>query len=295
MQLMAGQRIVIEDENKFLLLQSGKIEVYAVTDDEESFRQFYMMTVDVGEAVFPAMDDFGKIKISVYAVEDSDLQVHYLAQHSPNELQALMKKWFKNALENMSWLQLVADKGDEILLPWQNGTVLQDKTDLNDLIAAFTDNEQILSMFLGLKFGAEDKRLSRRTEMRLSNKKMMVENAIRSLLDEEKILYSSRNDRDKDKATEDATFVVRMAAKNLGMPTDNISIGKAIAKKLDSVGILRRLAQKGNMQIRLVTLEDDWYKNDTGVLIGFYGKDKDLAALLPDEPYKAKSQRCRFD
>ena len=284
MQLMAGQRIVIEDENKFLLLHSGKIEVYAVTDNEESFRQFYMMTVDVGEAVFPAMDDFGKIKISVYPVEDSDLQVHYLAQHSPNELQALMKKWFKNALENMSWLQLVADKGDEILLPWQNGTVLQDKTDLNDLIAAFTDNEQILSMFLGLKFGAEDKRLSRRTEMRLSNKKMMVENAIRSLLDEEKILYSSRNDRDKDKATEDATFVVRMAAKNLGMPTDNISIGKAIAKKLDSVGILRRLAQKGNMQIRLVTLEDDWYKNDTGVLIGFYGKDKDLAALLPDEP-----------
>ena len=284
MQLMAGQRIVIEDENKFLLLQSGKVEVYAVTDNEETFRQFYMMTVDVGEAVFPAMDDFGEIKISVYAVEDSDLQVNYLAQHSPNELQALMRKWFKDALKKMSWLQLLADKGDETLLSWQAGTVLQDKTDLNELIAAFTDNEQILSMFLVLKFGAEDKRLSRRTKKRISNKKTIVENAIRSLLDEEKILYSGGDDKDKNEATEDATFVVRMAARNLDMPTDNISIGKDIAKKLDAVGILRRLVQKGNMQMRLVTLTDDWYKNDTGVLIGFYGENKTLAALLPDKP-----------
>ena len=88
--------------------------------------------------------------------------------------------------------------------------------------------------------------------------------------------------------TDDATFIVRLVAKKFDLPTENISIGTEMAAKLDSVGILRRLIQKGNMQMRLVTLSDDWYKNDTGILIGFYGQEKTLAALLPDAPDKYK-------
>lgn len=37
---------------------------------------------------------------------------------------------------------------------------------------------------------------------------------------------------------------------------------------MDEVGLLRRLIQKGNMQMRLVTLEQDWYEKDSGVMIG---------------------------
>ena len=287
LKLFAGERLTLEDDEKFLLVKSGRVEVYAVAGDESSFRQFFMMSVKVGEAIFPSMDDLTGIKISIYAVEDVELAENKFLEQEPENLKKLMRLWFKSALEKMPWLQLLADKGDETLISWQNGTIFSDKTSLNELLEEFILDEQILSMFLGVRFGSEDKRLIQRTKLRIKNKKVMVENSIRSLLGEEKIIYSE-NESKKNHSTEDATFIVRLIAKKMQMPTENITIGEEISKKIDSVGILRRLTQKANIQIRLVTLTNDWYKNDTGILIGFYGKDKTLSAIIPDAPDQYK-------
>jgi len=285
-QLLAGQRITLEDGNLFLEVESGQVEVYAVTSGEASFRKFYMMKVNPGEAIFPSMDDLSEINISIYAVSDTDLKVSQFSQSNPQKLKKLMKIWFQN-LEKIYWLQLLTDKGDKVLLSWRKGTVLDGHDSLKDLMENFVENEQILSMFIGVRFGSEDTRLTLRTKIRESNTLMTIENSIRHLLGEEQILYDEGKQQE-NATVEDAAFIVRLAAKKLQMPTENITIGNDIAKKLDQVGILRRLTQKANMQIRLVTLEDDWYKNDTGVLLGFYGKDKTLAAILPDEPYHYK-------
>ena len=285
MKLLAGQRLTLTDDEKFFQIESGKIEVYAVAGDEASFRQFFMMAVEVGEAIFPSMDDLTGIKISVYAVEDSVLKVESFAEQDAGNLRGLMTRWFKSALEKMSWLRLLADKGDETLLAWRRGTIFSDKATLDELFEEFLANEQILSMFLGVRFGSQDKRLTERMNLRLRNKRVMVENSIRSLLGEEKILYAG-GEVTRNRSSEDATFVVRLVAKKFGMPTDNISIGAEISAKLDAVGVLRRLMQKGNMQMRLVTLAEDWYANDSGIFIGFYGANKTLAAILPDAPNK---------
>ena len=72
------------------------------------------------------------------------------------------------------------------------------------------------------------------------------------------------------------------------MPSDAISISPETAKQLDSTALLRRLLQKGNMQMRPVTLPEGWHKKDMGVFIGFYsppgGRERTLSALLPDTP-----------
>ena len=287
MKLFAGQRFTLEDDEKFLLVKTGTVEVYAVSSDEVSFRKFFMMTVSAGAAIFPAMDDLTEIKFSIYAVEDVELTLNEFSTQEPETLKNLMRQWFKSAPEKMSWLQLLADKGDEILLSWQRGTVFSEQTNLNDLLAEFISNEKILSMFLGVRFGTEDKRLTRRTNLRFNNKKIIVENSIRSLLDEEKIIYSESS-TSKNPKIADAIFAVKTVAKKLQMPTENITIGEGFSKKLDEVGILRRLTQKANIQIRLVKLEGDWYKNDTGVLVGFYGQNKTLAAIIPDAPNSYK-------
>ncbi|MBR1860052.1 MAG: hypothetical protein IJ797_11220, partial [Selenomonadaceae bacterium] len=122
MKLFAGQRLTLEDDEKFLLVKSGKVEVYAVAGDEVSFRQFFMMSVEVGEAVFPAMDDLTGIKISIYAVEDVEITINNFSTQEEESLKKLMRQWFKSAPEKMSWLQLLADKGDETLISWQLGT-----------------------------------------------------------------------------------------------------------------------------------------------------------------------------
>lgn len=282
MQLLAGQRILLKDEDKFLIVRSGKVEIYAITSGEESFRQSYLMPVESGNAIFPSMDDLSNINISIYAVEDSEINFKSFSEEQSEDLKIMMKRWFAD-LSKISWMQMLADRGDETLLSWQNGTIFEDVTDLNSLMLEFVDNEVLLPMFIGVRFGSEDKRLGRRTKMRFRNKRTIVENSIRSLLGEEKIFYVD-GDNNKNESLQDATFVVRLVAKNLQMPTENITIGEEMASKLDQVGILRRLMQKGNMQMRLVTLPKDWYKSDTGVLIGFYGEQKKLAALLPDEP-----------
>ena len=103
MQLLAGQRIILEGDDKFARVLSGKVEVYAITRGKVSYRQFYLMKVDAGEAIFPTMDDFGELAILIYAVEDSELIPKYFAQSEPENLSALMKKWFAG-LEKISWL-----------------------------------------------------------------------------------------------------------------------------------------------------------------------------------------------
>ena len=128
MQLLAGQRIILEGDDKFARVLSGKIEVYAITRGKVSYRQFYLMKIGAGEAIFPTMDDFGELAILIYAIEDSELMPAYFAQSEPENLSALMKKWFAG-LEKISWSQLLADQGDEILISWRRGTILKNNSD----------------------------------------------------------------------------------------------------------------------------------------------------------------------
>ena len=282
-KIPAGQRLRLEDESNFAKIVSGKIEVYAVTKGDASFRQFFLMELEKNETAFPAMDEFKAIDVQIYAVEDSEVCLIPFAEDSAENIKIRMKNWFGKLIQ-LSWLKLLADKGDEELLTWQNRTVLDNAQDLSELLAEFKNNEQIFAMFLGVHFGAEDKRLNRRVQIRAKSKKYLVENGIRSLLGEEKLNYSGNDELSTNRAVKSAAFVVRLVAKTLSMPTDKIFLDSEVAGKLDQVTLLRRLMQKGNMQMRLVTLRDDWYKKDTGVMIGYYGDKKNLAAIIPTSP-----------
>ena len=54
---MAGQRYKLIDGKKFALINSGRVEVYAMTRDVEKFRQVCLMEVLAGAAVYPALDE----------------------------------------------------------------------------------------------------------------------------------------------------------------------------------------------------------------------------------------------
>ncbi len=281
MKRNAGERTALTDNNKFARVVSGQLEVYAVTAGDASFRQFYLMTIGAGEAVFPAMDEFGEIRVELSAVEDAELAEVNFDGESPEALKPLMKAWFQK-LGEIPWLRLLADKGDDILRSWRDGTVLGDAENFEALMEAFVESEQVFSMLLGMRFGSEDKRLSRRMKVRAWGKKMLVENSIRSLLGEEPIRYGASGEGNQ--SVGEAAFVVSEAAKAMGMPADNIAISDDTAKRLDQVGLLRRLAHKGNLQLRLVTLPEGWHKKDVGVMLGYFGEKKSLAALIPETP-----------
>ena len=278
MKLNAGERIELTDNNKYVRVASGSLEAYAVTTGDATFRQFFLMTVGEGEAVFPALDEFNEISVVLCALEDAELEEFSFDDKTSEDLKPLMKTWFKN-LGEISWLRLLADKGDDILQSWRDGTVLKETAAHEQLMAEFTESEQIFAMLLGMRFGSEDKRLSRRVKVRAWGKRMLVENSIRSLLGEEQLLYEGAGE---ETVADEAAFVIAEAAKAMGMPTENIHVSVDMAKRLDQVGLLRRLAQKGNMQLRLVTLPEGWHRQDVGVMLGYWGEEKRLAALIPD-------------
>lgn len=160
MKLVSGERFRLSDENKYIRMVSGRLEVYAVTRKKVSFRQIFLMELKAGEAAFPSMDEFEQIDIQVYAVDDSELEEVSFGDTDDRTLLPLMRNWFRMLLDQ-SWLRLLADRGDEVLQKWENGSVLSETAGSHsELIEDFIDNEGIFSMLLGLRFTSQDEQLS---------------------------------------------------------------------------------------------------------------------------------------
>ena len=280
--LSAGERIRLPDGERLALIESGKVEVYAVTRAEGSFRQQFLCELSVGEAAFPSLDEFGQTETLIYAGEDTKLKILAFDEVDARQLKKFMHNWFAELIK-LPWLRLLADKGDDVLMTWLDGTAL-DGTD--DFVEAFRDHEAIFSMLLGVRFQAEDKRFTRRVEVRARNQRRLLDNSIANLLGEESTTYSETTERVV--RLEEATFIVRRVAIALKMPTENIRLDAELVRKLDQIRLIRRLVQKGNMQMRLIELVEDWHKNDSGVIIGYFGAEKILSVFVPTAPGKYK-------
>ncbi|MBR2214878.1 MAG: NHLP bacteriocin export ABC transporter permease/ATPase subunit [Selenomonadaceae bacterium] len=286
-KLFAGERFLLEDDTGFWQVLSGCIEVYAITQKglDISFHQCYLVEKKPGSAIFPALDEFDEVRIQAYAVEDAEIAFITWQELTPDKLRPVMEEWF-HSLAQIPWIRLLADKGDDTLQLWQKKGMLNEAQTSERLHEEFLRHEGILAMLFGVRFGAQDKRLSRQIRLREKAKAMLVENGIRGLLGEEPLYIGGSEINQRSALLKHATFAVQQVAKALSMPHESIGLEEESCRKLDEVAILRRLMQKGNMQMRLVTLPDDWHKKDTGVLLGFYKgeKGKEIAVLLPHTP-----------
>ena len=288
LKLAAGERYRIDSAESLAMVRSGKIEVYAVTRDKGSFRQQFLAEISAGGAVFPALDEFETVDTLIYAEEDAEVEMLPFDAINIYELQKLMREWFA-ALSKLNWMTLLADKGDDQVIAWRDGTVLNGtENSLDDLLTEFRDNEEIFSMLLGMQFNADDRRFTRRVAMRARNQRRIVDNSVANLLGEESTPFSEGIVDSRADKIEDVAFIVRTVAFALKMPVDSIKLAPELARKLDQIRLIRRLMQKGNMQMRLISLEKDWHKKDSGVIIGYYGEDKELAAFIPTTPSSYK-------
>ena len=280
-KLASGSRMIIK--NAAYEVVDGSVEVYATTDSEDlPFRKIFLTELMSGLAAFPAEDgEFNEIKIEIFAASDTTLKEIPFTEENAAKLRPNMEHFLK-ALASLSWLSMLADNGDDTVLSWKNGTVFAESV---NIIERFNDAMQIFSMLIGTRFGSEDKRVKRRVELKRHQKEFIIESGIRSLLGEEKILTDFSEQ--KKSYVQNVVFVARCVAKTLKMPLDAVEISDESAVRLDEISLLRRIIQKGDMQMRLVTLEDGWHKHDSGVMIGFYtpkGGEKKLAAIIPKDP-----------
>ena len=279
--LKAGERFQLPVADQSALIVSGNVEVYAVSTDQSSFRQQFLAKLNAGQAAFPIFDEFQLTDTILFACDDTQITIQSFDEFAPDRLKALMLDWFSELIK-LPWLRLLADKGDDILITWLSRCALSQ----NNLIETFRYNQEILSMLLGARFNAEDKRFICRLKVRSRNQRRLLENSIAGLLGTEATTYSETTERAV--RLEEATFIVRSVAQALNMPVDNIRLEADLVRRMDQIRLLRRLIQKGNMQMRLIDLASDWHHQDSGVIIGYFGADKVLSAFVPVAPNRYK-------
>ena len=280
MKLLSGERLLLKNPENFLKVVSGKIEVYAVTKPEEDFHQIFLLERTEGTAIFYAEDEFETVDMMIYAVEDSEYEEIPIMSLPAGEMKKFMQDWFSGLIK-LSWLRYLADRGDEDLSKWVRQDMFDKcRNDTKKIFAVCASNENIFLMLTGLRLQKEVKRLANRIDVRKIKNQRALEESMDILLGVEKILY----EEETSTATDEIAFIVKCTANALLMPADHLSINPDIAKKLDAIGLLRRLMQKNNMQMRPVFLPTDWYEKDGGVLIGFVGEDNEPAVLIPTSP-----------
>ncbi len=279
MLLSAGERLLLSDTQNYMALQSGHLEVYAVSKDREAFRQMFIAEIHPGETVYPALDEFDILDVIVYATEASQLSERCFMEQEPAQQGELCRQWFSK-LAQVPWVRRLADKGDDVLGTWGREDLFRNQENaIADLWEAFVQHQQIFFMLLGMRFKSEDKRFMQQIDQRLRRREILLAKSISHLTGNPAVisadLLSAKQSHDE------VEFLVGRIAAALSMPKRDLSLPVEIAHKLDQLGIIRRMIQKGRMQIRLISLEPGWHKADSGVILGYWGKDKHLAAFLP--------------
>lgn len=282
MKLFAGEQLRLTDNEKFLKVLSGKLKVFAITRSNASFRQIFLMDVVENDAAYPALDNMSVADIMLYAATDAEVELQPF-DAVPSETQAVLcANWFKN-LSCLPWIRILADKGDDMLRFWVSGTIFQGlEHSPNELRDEFIAHEEILSALLDLQFAALDADFEKQIKLREDRRRELIAASIANLMDEEPIINA--DDVSVDKRQQETAFLVRKLSQALHIPEKKLMLPPEIAKKLDQIGLLRRMAQKAGMHIRLIELERGWHTKDSGVIFGYYGKNKRLAAFLPQTP-----------
>ncbi|MBQ9366094.1 MAG: NHLP bacteriocin export ABC transporter permease/ATPase subunit [Schwartzia sp.] len=166
--------------------------------------------------------------------------------------------------------------------------MLSGKEDSREALwADFEENESIFSMLLGTRFESQDALLTLRMKSRAKKDRRVVDETIATLLGEEVVPEAEESGSEKFLA---AVFLVRAAAQAMGMTATGISLAPETVKRLDQLSLIRRLAKKGGMELRLVKLKAGWHTGDCGVMIGYYdkkndgGKTSEPVLLKPETP-----------
>ena len=116
----------------------------------------------------------------------------------------------------LPFLRLLADKGDDTLATWLDGSFIGDAQDNQSLWEIFVDNEGIFSMMLGVRFQAEDVKFTRRIARRLKQKNRLVENTLSILLGKDTV--PAEEGSSGNAKFEEVAFVIRCALQALYMP-----------------------------------------------------------------------------
>ena len=282
MILLAGERLRLKDKSNFYQMMKGIIEVYAVNTDKANYRKEYLLAREENEIIYPNSVMDSNIEFELQAIDDSELVSRPMGELMLDAHVKAMNAWFAD-LTGLPWLKALADGDSQVLQIWRNNGLFSNGFARDEIINIFRANERFFMVMLSEHFQAQDNKMSERLRLFQKNHNQLIDETISYLMDEEPVVYAA--DITGNGKQEEASMILRRIAKAMSMDEPNMELASDLAERIDQLGLIRRLSQKANIRLRLVTLTPEWYKQDCGVFLGYYGSAKELAALIPDSPH----------
>ncbi|MDR1886030.1 MAG: hypothetical protein LBQ56_07110, partial [Synergistaceae bacterium] len=270
------------DDRRAYTLKSGRVEIYACTPEgSETYHKEFLAALEPQGAFFPIMDPGAPFEISVFAITDSEIQATGIDRMKPEVLAELSGRWLKDLTE-LQWVSYIAGMGHETVLSWSRGAPYggTDVSSRDAVAEALMSNQRTLSELISDRFAESEHHADERARGWARQRIKTMSAAMSSIISAENKEFEG-GDLVLD-ADDPVLFVVRTVARRFGVATENIKLPQDVASRLDPLTLMRRLVAKANMQLRLVTLPKGWHRSDAGTLIGYYGDDDEIAALIPE-------------
>jgi ATP-binding cassette subfamily C protein len=280
-------------------VESGTVEVYACTPEGgANYHKVFLAALGPGESYFSPSDCGVPLEFSVFANSDAKIKsVEILSAEASSFAQIVQNasEWFQK-ITKLAWgregqslfsgklspSESLIGAGDGNASSWYDKSTFEDVTlSLKEFSVAFIEQNKALSTQITSLFLAMDEKARLKRQKRAAQKGKTMLGALSSLLKTE-YQWMGNAANSVEILDDPVKFSVVSVARYLGMDTENISIPNDIAAKMDTVTKMRRFVKKANMQVRLVALQSDWYKIDSGVMLCYYGEEREPAALLPE-------------
>ncbi|MDR1979201.1 MAG: NHLP bacteriocin export ABC transporter permease/ATPase subunit [Synergistaceae bacterium] len=270
-------------------VRAGVLEIFACTPEgSENYHKMFLAQLEEGESFFSPVEMLSPLEFQIFARSDCLVEEAGVEEVAPSELARRGTEWFKK-LASLPWVRYLAGIGDETASKWDSRTIFgADKTGERpdegetggEIQTILAENVEIFSMLVTARFKKIERDTDIKTAKRGRHRDRMLAAAMQNLLRTE---YDLAGDMGASAGDADDTvrFAVCAAARFLGMETENVSLPSDVVSKMDPVTRMRRLIKKANMQVRLVSLPKGWRKDDIGVLLGYYGDENEIVALLP--------------
>lgn len=286
LHLSLGEHLRLEKKWAAAIITNGNAEIYAI--DADTHERIFLVALKSGNMFFSSINDFSLTELSIYALTDTTVELYTseeiqsLCINKSDEIKAGMTGWFNNLL-TLPWLRFFAVRHDDYIAQWRKDDFLKNIAP-EQLWETFLQHQEIFSLLLSGQFISQQKYFVTRLQKRAQKKDKLLEASINILLGDDNLdlwLNSSQSGNNGN-----IIYIVRKVAEFFHMDTSVINMPANIIKQLPEIDLLKRLVFKGGMQLRKVTLTNDWYTKDSGIF--FLSFNNKWAAAIPYEPGKYK-------
>jgi len=285
--LSIGEHYTFDREYPYCRLLSGNADVYASV--VQTYQRLFLANRRAEDFVFAIPDKLGNMQVFLSAKEDTELLMLTADElqdmlNTPESQQGLRKEmheWLL-ILYKQDLLQHNTFNENDYISEWPKGRFIYEKT-AEQLCELYVEHIGVFYRLAFEEFVSLNNYFDERIEARKYNKQRMLAEAATYLTGEHVKIDAEASSKIDNNALGN---LIKQSIGFYGMDDVPLTIPEYILEQQDELSSLKFLIRKANMRYRNVLLDENWYKQDSGLLFVNYQGNFALAQSVSAEEYK---------